>query len=148
MAYSQSNLNTIVINGQVQATHANIDDVRSKYYEGDHFGYFQSAFATNLPPTERDLVLLKLREIFVSANLTKECVDRHVDSLVGNLPTYDVTPITDPVLDEDTTVTTNNGTNSLLKEAHKDLHNWVDFVLKNSLLSLDNTKYLNPIIKP
>lgn len=146
-----TSLQKVLMNGRSSGSFsdsaANIDDIRKNYYEGDHFLYWSKSFGLNLSVEERDIVLSQLREIFVSANYIKECIDRHVDALVGKNPTYDVTSLNDPVEDPDTDVEVESESNTLLKEAHKDLSSWVEFVYENCLLSLDDTQHLHPIAK-
>ena len=111
-----------------QAEQENID-----YYTDEHIKYWIGSQPDEKDP-HKERVWREIKRVFVSANFVKECVDRHVEALIGNFPEIKLK-------------SKNDGQPTAIIEAgEKEINNWLSYMFR-SAATQESCEDMNPIIQ-
>lgn len=103
-------------------------------YEGEHFNYWAGTLPSPNDPN-RDTILIELQRAFISANLIRETVNRHVDALLGKEPTYILSPVNVEEPEE----------SEAFRGTHKILSKWLHLVASSGSQDIEDDT--NPVTK-
>lgn len=103
-------------------------------YEGEHFNYWAGTMPATDDPN-RDIILRELQRAFISANLIRETINRHVDALLGKEPTYILSPVNAEEPEE----------SPQFRATHLSLSKWLHIVASSGSQDIEDDT--NPILK-
>lgn len=103
------------------------------YYTDEHIKYWIGSRPDDKDPY-KEKVWREIKRVFVSANFVKECIDRHVEALIGNFPEIKLKSSTE------------SQPTALIEAGEKEISKWLSQMFR-SASTQESCEDMNPIIQ-